>query len=74
MQQFQLHQRVRIARLVGSHVNSLSGAGDVPAIGDVGWIVDVYSEPHEAYCVECTTPGGATRWISDFAADELEPV
>ena len=71
MPRFQLHQRVRIARLLSEHTNDLASAERTPAEGEIGAIVHVYSVPHEAYCVECVKDG-ETLWLSDFVPDELE--
>jgi len=43
-------------------------------VGDTGAVVEVYLDPHEAYCVEAVMPGGATDWLVDFLPDELEAV
>ncbi len=55
----------------GWHVNLRA-----PEIGDVGTLVDVLQTPHlpDHYLVECARHDGQTLWLSEFEADELEPV
>lgn len=47
-----------------------------PAIGDVGAIVEVLHAAGHAdrYVVECLGPDGVDIWLTDFLADELEPI
>jgi len=37
-----------------------------PQIGDTGTVVEVFSDPHEAYCVEAVAPDGRIEWLVDF--------
>lgn len=71
-------QVVRVRRLVarpGAHdgwaVNRRS-----PNVGDVGAVVEVVWAPDEEarYVVECVDSEGATEWLAELSADELEPI
>jgi hypothetical protein len=48
----------------------------VPAVGDVGTLLDVLIAPGVAdrYIVESSDGNGTTVWLGDFLADELEVV
>ena len=73
---FEPYQRVKVVRVVSPKHNFLSGIGGTrsPRVGDVGCIVDIYSKPHEAYCVECVRPDGGSDWLADFLPEELDLV
>ena len=49
-----------------------------PRVGDVGTLIDILqaSGLPDRYVVECpsTLGDGSTEWLSEFTADELEPV
>lgn len=47
-----------------------------PRVDDVGVIVEVLSAPGcaDRYVVECVDQDGASIWLGDLAAEELEPV
>jgi hypothetical protein len=47
-----------------------------PAVGDLGTIVDVLPAPGQPpkFVVESCASDGATIWLGDFAADELEAI
>jgi hypothetical protein len=47
-----------------------------PRVVDVGTLIDILRAPgaEDGYVVECPGPDGATIWLGDFTADELEPV
>lgn len=76
MPKFEMYQTVRVVR-VPSRPDApvLTGAEyRLPQVGDTEAVVEVYSEPHEAYCVEAVAPNGRTEWLVDFLPDELEVV
>ena len=73
MPKFAIYQSVRVVRL--SSPKPWPGFEQtMPKIGDTGAIVEVYSEPHEAYTVESVMPDGRARWLFDFLPDDLELV
>ena len=45
-----------------------------PQVGDVGTLLDILNAPNltARYVVESSGSDGASVWLSDFAADELE--
>jgi hypothetical protein len=47
-----------------------------PGVGDVGVLVEVLSAPGlpDHYVVECVASDGATVWLGEFTAEELELV
>lgn len=47
-----------------------------PQVGDQGTIVDVLHAENlpDRYVVESGLPDGTDLWLSDFDADEIEPV
>lgn len=76
MPKFEPYQTVRVVRVPSRADASVLSGGDYrsPQIGDTGAVVEVYSNPQEAYCVEAVTPEGRTEWLVDFLPDELEAV
>ncbi|MBA3312314.1 MAG: hypothetical protein M3552_08230 [Planctomycetota bacterium] len=46
-----------------------------PQVGDVGVLLDVLHAPElsDRFAVELADPDGVTIWLSDFAAEEIEP-
>lgn len=75
MPKYRCHQRVRVARLLTEHTNLFASAETPhrrPVVGEVGFVVDVYKHPHEAYCVELADAEGVTIWLADFLPAELE--
>jgi len=68
---------VRIVKLRGdvdhSVITSSFDVPPVPAIGDVGTIVDPTADL-KLYLVEKARPDGYTDWLATFAEDELEIV
>ncbi|MDR3409496.1 MAG: hypothetical protein P4N59_02985 [Negativicutes bacterium] len=75
MSKFQPYQTVRVVRVPSRADASWSGIGSrLPQVGDTGAVVEVYSDPHEAYCVEAVLPDGRTEWLVDFLPEELELV
>ena len=75
MPKFQQYQVVRVV-CVPSRANAFSPlvCNRSPRVGDTGAVVEVYSDPNEAYCVEAVLPDGRTEWLADFLPDELETV
>jgi hypothetical protein len=73
MGKFQVHQKVRIVSLVSPKKNVFSGrpGARAPRIGDVGFVVDLYSRPAEGYGVESTDTNG-TNGLCDFSPEEFE--
>jgi hypothetical protein len=46
----------------------------LPTIGDVGTVLEVYTDPEIGYEVECSDPStGATVWLEPMYPEELEP-
>ncbi len=74
---FQQYSMVRVSRLMrppedydGWGVNQ-----QPPRLGDVGTVVEILEAagyPHK-YVVEAADPNGATVWLAEFYAEELEP-
>ena len=45
----------------------------VPAEGDIGTILEVYTQPEAAYEEECSDPAtGITKWLEAMYPDEIE--
>lgn len=42
-----------------------------PKVGDVAYIVEVYSNPAR-YDLECSDANGITQWLLSFRPDEIE--
>ena len=70
--------KVRIVRL--RHDPEYYGGGIVnsrpPQVGDTGTIVDIQNIQGVLtnHVVEASSPDGIPDWLSDFSAEELEPV
>lgn len=75
MPKFELYQKVRVVH-VPTRLDAFwpSVGRRSPRVGDTGAVVEVYLDPHEAYCVEAVLPDGATDWLVDFLPDDLEAV
>nr|WP_295784066.1 hypothetical protein [Rhodoferax sp.] len=44
-----------------------------PEVGDIGMILEVYTQPEAAYEVECSDPAtGVTKWLEAMYPDEIE--
>ncbi|MFV9657324.1 DUF4926 domain-containing protein [Ectopseudomonas mendocina] len=43
-----------------------------PCIGDIGTIIDVYSNPEPAFEVECSDSNGITIWLAAMYPEELK--
>jgi hypothetical protein len=43
-----------------------------PCIGDVGTIIEVYSNPEPAFEVECSGSNGRTIWLAAMYPEELK--
>jgi hypothetical protein len=44
----------------------------LPAIGDMGTVVEIYTHPYLGYEIECCEPGtGITEWMHAFTESEL---
>jgi len=73
MPKFAPYQTVRVVRVPSRQNASWRGVGDrLPRVGETGTVVEVYTEPHEAYSVEAVLADGRTEWLVDFLPDELE--
>lgn len=72
------YEMVRIRRLLRSaaEYNGWRVNQRPPTVGDVGTLLDVLHAPGlpDRYVVESQGTDGATVWLGDFAAEELEPV
>lgn len=42
-----------------------------PAVGDIAYIIDIYSDP-VGYELECSDATGITQWLMAFAPDDVE--
>jgi hypothetical protein len=72
---FQEGQEVRVKTLLQPRhwERHAAKAGRVPAVGDIGLVVDVDASTGKMiYTVECTDEKGSERWLTDFVDDELE--
>lgn len=65
---------VRVVSVHGNRPFYSSGANQrIPEVGDIGTIVEVYSQPDVAYEVECSDPTtGITLWLEAMYPDEIE--
>jgi hypothetical protein len=74
MPKFKINQVVRVIRAPeGQNKWVLTGAEwDAPCAGDRGAVIEVYSDPREAYCIRAVAPDGRTKWLLDFLPEELE--
>ena len=43
-----------------------------PKIGDIAYIIEIYTIPELAYEVECSDIDGSTVWLSVMFPDEIE--
>jgi hypothetical protein len=73
---FKLDEVVRVLRAPkGQNQWVLTGAEcRVPCVGDTGTVIEVYSDPREAYCVEAVASDGRTGWLLDFLPGDLQSV
>jgi hypothetical protein len=45
----------------------------IPEVGDIGTILEIYTQPEVAYEVECSDPAtGSTFWLEAMYPDEIE--
>lgn len=42
-----------------------------PAIGDIAYIIEIYSNP-PGYELECSDANGITQWLMSFAPEDVE--
>jgi Domain of unknown function (DUF4926) len=50
-----------------------SGLGyGAPKIGDIGTIVEIYTDPSLGYDIECCDEQGATKWLTIFEPSEIK--
>ena len=42
-----------------------------PCVGDIGTIIEVYSNPEPAFEVECASSNGSTIWLAAMYPEEL---
>ncbi len=73
------YEMVRIARLhyAPEHYSSLEHNDRLPAIGDIGCVIEIFQKPGlpDGYLVECPKADtGENIWLCTFMADELERV
>lgn len=62
------YDEVRILEL--AHGGNGSIARRPPRVGDVAYVVEVYTNP-PGYELECVAPDGETEWLSTFVASEI---
>ena len=62
---------IRASRFMHSHISYAR----LPVVGDIGTIIEVYTNPESAFEVECSEPDtGITVWLEAMYPDELELV
>ena len=44
----------------------------LPKIGDVATIIEIYTDPHLGYELECSDKNGITQWLIAFSPDEIK--
>ena len=68
------YEVVRVVLLRGNRTFSASVANlRAPEVGDIGTILEVYTQPQAAYEVECSDPAtGLTNWLEAMYPDEIE--
>ncbi|AOE48768.1 DUF4926 domain-containing protein [Kangiella sediminilitoris] len=50
-----------------------SGIGySSPKIGDIGTIVEIYTDPFLGYDIECSDEQGITKWLTTFQPSEIK--
>ena len=71
---FFIHDSVRVTRLLVRERDVTGSAADPPQprVGEVGTVVDDVGDG--LYLVEQLTADGYTRWLAEFASEELELV
>ncbi len=78
MGELRLYERVRVVRLLRppEHYDGWRINQRPPAVGDVGYLIDVLQAPGvpDGYVVEAAGPDGVDIWLGDFLAEEIEPV
>ena len=62
------YDKVRILALTSGGAASI--AHRPPRVGDVAYVVEVYSNP-PGYDLECVDADGDTEWLSSFSASEV---
>jgi hypothetical protein len=68
------YEVVRVVLLRGNRTFSASVANlRAPEVGDIGTILEVYTQPEVAYEVECSDSGtGRTIWLEAMYPEEIE--
>ncbi|MBK6539751.1 MAG: hypothetical protein IPG10_00380 [Flavobacteriales bacterium] len=79
MTQIKQYDLVRIVRLHNApeYYGSLEHDERLPAIGDIGCVIEIFEKPGipDGYMVECPKADtGENIWQCIFMTDELEPV
>jgi len=45
---------------------------EIPAVGDMATIIEVYESPRMAYELESVAPDGTTRWMATFEPGDAD--
>ena len=68
------YEVVRVTSLRGNRTFHPSATNRrIPSVGDIGTILEVYTQPEAAYEVECSDPAtGVTIWLEAMYPDEIK--
>lgn len=72
---FKQYDVVRILEILNTEkINGCdSGIGyGSPTVGDIGTIVEVYTDPYLGYDIECSDDEGTTKWLTIFKPSEIK--
>lgn len=73
--QFKQYDVVRILEILNTEkINGCdSGIGyGSPKVGDIGTIVEIYTNPYLGYDIECSDDQGMTKWLTVFKPSEIK--
>lgn len=73
--EFKQYDVVRILEILNPVKMNSCGSGmgcSYPKVGDVGTIVEIYTDPCVGYDIECSDDDGVTQWLTVFEPSEIE--
>ena len=44
----------------------------LPKVGDIAYIIEIYTHPHLGYDLECSDKDGITQWLMAFSPKEIK--
>lgn len=73
--EFKQYDVVRILEILNTEKINGCGSGmgcDSPKVGDIGTIVEIYTDPYLGYDIECSDDEGVTKWLTVFKPSEIK--